>query len=343
MNKRVKQFFIIVGIAVVICCIYLGYRLSVKTIFNEDTVLGNTAGNLYNGGLFCKQGETIYFSNMDDDGALYSMDMNFSQVKKLSTDKACYINADNHYIYYSRQNWMKKNEIQGIFLFYVAGLYRIDKNGGDSKTLYSKPAGCSLLAGNYVYYQHYDKKTGLHLYKVKIDGTKNQLLSKDSILPASVHDNMLFFSTGSGSDNHYIYTMELGTNTIQTWYAGNCYLPIATDDGVYYISLSDGYAICRMSYDGSKHEILVNEFCSTYNISEDGQTLYYQIDGGNENRIACMDLTTGIQTTILEGNYKNIHVIGNYVFFRDYSETTTYMLDTKTGALNTFLAPVLEK
>ena len=31
---------------------------------------------------------------MNDDGALYSMNMNFSEVKKLHTDKACYINTD---------------------------------------------------------------------------------------------------------------------------------------------------------------------------------------------------------------------------------------------------------
>ena len=43
-----------------------------KTLYNKEFVLGNSAGNLYNGGLFCKQEDTIYFSNMNDDGALYT-------------------------------------------------------------------------------------------------------------------------------------------------------------------------------------------------------------------------------------------------------------------------------
>lgn len=343
MNKKLKSFLIVLGIVCITTCFYFLYRLNTKTLYNKEFVLGNSAGNLYNGGLFCKQEDTIYFSNMNDDGALYSMNTNFSEVKKLHTDKACYINTDENYIYYSRQNWKKKSEIEGVFLSYTYGLYRINKDGKHSKTLSSNPAGCSLLAGNTVYYQDYNKKEGLFLYKVNIDGGNRKLLLKENILPACVWNQSLYFATGSGSVNHYIYTMDLSTEFVQTWYAGNCYLPITTDNGIYYISLSDGYAICRMSFDGTEHEILVNEFCSTYNISEDGTMLYYQIDGGSNNRIACMDLISGTQKTILEGNYKNIHVIENYVFFRDFNETTTYLLNTTTDVLSTFTAPILEK
>lgn len=343
MNKKSKSFLIFFGIACIIACLYLLYRLTPNTIYNKEFVLGNTAGNLYNGGLFCRQKDTIYFSNLNDDGALYSMNMQFSEVKKIHNDKVCYLNADENYIYYSRQNWLKKSEFESVFLFYISGLYRITKDGKSSTLLSSKPTGCSLLAGNTLYYQDYDKNQGLFLYKVNIDGTDQKLLRTENILPACVRDHTLYFATGAGSPNHYIYTMDLTTEEVSPFYTGNCYLPIATEHGIYYISLSDGHTICRISYDGTEPETLVNEFCSTYNVSEDGTMLYYQIDGGSKNRIACMNLSTGTQTTILEGNYKNIHIIDNYVFFRDFNETTTYLLNSYSGVLNTFLAPVLEK
>lgn len=342
MNKHLKRVIGIGSIIIIAVCFYLIYRINTKIYYNEDSYIGNTAGNLYNGGIFCKQDETIYFSNFNDDGALYSMDLDFSHVKKINTDKACYINVDDHYIYYSKQNWTKENPVQSIFIYYTSGLYRINKNGKRTFSLYHDPVGVSLLAGNYVYYQHYNKETGLHFYKSKIDGTEKTKLSEYSIMPASVHNGALYYTTGSSAPNHNIYTLDLKTDTVQTFYEGNCYMPIATDQFVYYISLDDNYKIKRISYDKTINETLVNEFCSTFNISEDGTTLYYQIDGGNDNRIASMDLTTGTQTTIMDGDYKSIHVIDSYVFFRDFNETTTYLLDTAANTLSTFNAPVVD-
>ena len=57
-----------------------------KTQMNKGYVNGNTAGNLYNGGLFCESDGTIFFSNPSDGGKLYSMDSNGQNLKKLSND-----------------------------------------------------------------------------------------------------------------------------------------------------------------------------------------------------------------------------------------------------------------
>ena len=67
---------------------------------NEGYVTGNTAGNLYNGGLFCESEGVIYFSNLYDDGCLYSMLPDETDIKKLSTSRVTSINADSNYLYY---------------------------------------------------------------------------------------------------------------------------------------------------------------------------------------------------------------------------------------------------
>ncbi len=42
------------------------YKYSTRTRWNDSFVNGNTAGNLYNNGLFCEHNGTIYFSNPND-------------------------------------------------------------------------------------------------------------------------------------------------------------------------------------------------------------------------------------------------------------------------------------
>ena len=43
-----------------------------KQRYNDSYVNGNTAGNLYNYGMFCEHNGTIYFSNPNDSYRLYS-------------------------------------------------------------------------------------------------------------------------------------------------------------------------------------------------------------------------------------------------------------------------------
>ena len=66
---------------------------------------GNTAGNLYNAGIFCTAADgTIYFANPSDSSKLYSMNSDGSDLTKISDDVATFINADDNYIYYVRNN-----------------------------------------------------------------------------------------------------------------------------------------------------------------------------------------------------------------------------------------------
>ena len=92
MKKIIFGLLAIIFLAIVI---YFGTDLSAtKTKMNQGYVNGNTASNLYNGGLFCEYNDVIFFSNPSDGGKLYSMDSNGNNLKKLTDDVATYINAD---------------------------------------------------------------------------------------------------------------------------------------------------------------------------------------------------------------------------------------------------------
>lgn len=61
------------------------HHKSNETKFNDDYINGNTAGNLYNAGIFCTAADgTIYFANPSDSSKLYSMNSDGSDLTKIS-------------------------------------------------------------------------------------------------------------------------------------------------------------------------------------------------------------------------------------------------------------------
>ncbi len=48
---------------------------------NNDNAVGNTSGNLLNGGLFCEYDGKIYFANPNDYNRLYVMNSDCTDIK----------------------------------------------------------------------------------------------------------------------------------------------------------------------------------------------------------------------------------------------------------------------
>ena len=71
--KKTLPLVIIAVLAAIFVIIGIFDHQTNKIHYNTSYVNGNTAGNLYNAGLFCESNGTIFFSNPDDDYRLYSM------------------------------------------------------------------------------------------------------------------------------------------------------------------------------------------------------------------------------------------------------------------------------
>ena len=113
MKRKTK---LIIAIIILAISLILYLKFYNRTRFNDSYVNGNLSGNLYNEGLFCENGGTIFFSNADDGGRLYSMDSSGTKLKKLSDDNVKYINADSNYVYYVRSN-SGNNDKYAVFSF----------------------------------------------------------------------------------------------------------------------------------------------------------------------------------------------------------------------------------
>lgn len=329
--------------AIFICLIallFISVAIDKMTLKNDGTVLGNSAGNLYNGGLFCEFNDKIYFANHKDDNSLYRMNASdCSGIEKLHDDRICYLNADENYLFYSRMNHQREEGFASIFTFYNTGLYRLNrKNGRNLHCIYRNPCGLSLLYGNELFFQHYRDDQGLSLYKIATNGDNESKVSSEALLPANVTDGLLYYA-GVNQD-HYLHTLDPATGETTTILERNIYFPIVRDEGIYFMTLGD-YAIHRYNPAENTSEKLISEPCSSYNISNDGRYLYYQIDRTDNNRICVLDLNTMTSTTILEGDFGQIHVTSNYVFFTDFAETEVYAYATDdSGSLNRFNPPV---
>lgn len=338
-KKVLIILFFITGIAFGVIFVYSSGR----TYLNDEGLVGNTSGNIYNGGLFSERDRKIYFSNDNDDGSLYVMNSNSDadSIKKLHNDKAAYINVDENYIYYLRANNTRENSSGSILMFNNTGIYRIKQNGKGLKLISSNPGSHVTVIGNHVYYQNYDVEAGLFLYRNQTDGTLERLLLREAVIPTGIINNKLYY-VGVNED-HNINALDLSSFTNRPCIEGNFAYPIFMGDYIYYMDQSNNYSINRMNMDGSDRTVLVNNRTSTYNITNSGKYLYYQIDELDKSKICRMDLTTFENEVLLDGYYKQIHVTENYVFFKDFNNENTYIVSADgSSKLGTFNPPKLE-
>jgi hypothetical protein len=306
------------------------------TMYSDEAATGNTSTNLLNGGLFAKSGDKIYFANPYDQNSLYSMNLELGKVKKVYDDYVSYINASGKYIFYTRRNDKKGNQGNALFSLSTTGLYRIQTNGHSMGQLYRNPTQTATLFGNNIYYQHYDDTDGLLLYRVGIDGKEDTLLLKEGAAPNVVMDNTIYY-TGTESDHniHKISTQGDGASVIcEGNFTGLSY----ANGYLYCLDMANDYTLCRLNLDGSDLTHLTQERVSTYNVSTDGSTVYFQVDNGDDNGLYALDIDSGSQSLLRSGNFNYYHVIDDYLFFEDYDGSSAYVMDTSTEQISDFLS-----
>lgn len=336
MIKSIKRIFIFLIILTVVTLGSLYLYTHDRTFFNGENEIGNATANIYNGGLFSEQDGYVYFSNANDDGSLYVTDSNLVNFEKIHDDKAVFINVDQNYIYYVRANNTRENNSGNILMYNNTGIYRINQKGANLKAVSHSPGAYLSLKGNHLYYQKYDVEKGLFLYQNSIDCSKERLLLKDAVIPASITEKQLYYA--GYSKNHNLNAIDLSSYNAKSVHDGSFLYPNFQNNYLYYINIEDNYKIYRANQDGSNPVVLVDDRCSTYNITNSGKYLYYQVDHGDNSRISRLNLETQESEKLLDGDYKQIHVTDNYVFFRDFEDTTTFVIPAdgvaKVGTFN---------
>lgn len=341
MKKIIPKILLVLLILVIIAFGIKTY-LEGKTKFNNSPVNGNTIGNLYNAGLFCEKDGKIYFSNPDDNGCLYVMDADQSNLQKLNADSVMYINVDDNYIYYVRNNDAKKSSSEyPYFSFNNNSLCRTDLEGKNVKILDENPCIYAALTGNYIYYLHYDTEDATTLYKVKIDGTEKKQVLSYYVFNCSMVGSTFYYS-GTG-DNGDLYRYDTLTDSHTDIYPCTCYKPVAQDDSnFFYMDYDKNNKLVHLNTEFQTENILSDDSVDLFNLY--GSTIYYQ-KYSQENPAICKIKTDGSEPeTLALGNYKNINVTSHYVYFQNAITGETYYMSTNNpGAILTFHPGVQNK
>ena len=290
-----------------------------ETKFNSGFINGNTAGNLYNGGAFCEINGTVFFSNPSDAGKLYSMDSSGGNLKKLADDIPTYINADENYVYYVRNNPGDNLDFSYV-AFYRNALVRIDHDGKNIVILDTEPSMYATLLGNYIYYLHYNEDDGSMLYKVRIDGSEQRKVSDRAMFTCNA-DGQYFYYNGMDSDGN-IHRFDTVADTTVTVYEGNCFQPIVDGDDVYYIDGNTDYSIIHTNLKFNNPTYVTRDSVDAYNVY--GSYIYYQ-RFDEDGSAFCVIKNDGTEFQIIrEGDFCDIHVTSYYVFFREYHSGEFY-------------------
>lgn len=314
---------VIIGLIIILLLgglIFLGTRVTnPETKMNTGYVNGNTAGNLYNGGLFCEHNGMIFFSNPSDGGKLYSMDSSGNNLTKLSDDRATYINVDDNYVYYVRNNPGESLDFEFVS-FHRNALVRMDYDGKNVVVLDTEPSLYAALLGNYIYYVHYDEVEASTLYKVRIDGEELQQVSTEPVFTCST-DGQYFYYHGMDRDGN-IHRFNTANDTSTVVYEGNCFQPIISDNNVYYIDGNTDYSIIHTNLQFDNPTYITRDSVDSYNVH--GSYIYYQ-RFDEDGSALCVIKNDGTEFQVIrEGDYCDIHVTSFYVFFRDYHSEKMY-------------------
>ncbi len=311
MNKIIRNIILVVIFIVIVGAIVAGIILN-RFEYNDDDAVGNTAGNLYNGGLFCESDGYIYFANPNDSNQLYRMDEDGDNIKKIHSDKAQYINVYNDYIYYVRYNHDSGQEV--VFRGNVFGVYRLKTGDTTAEELYGEMANSLVLTGNKLYFQSYNDKDLIEVKSVEIDGKNLEKISTDDYLPLSVYEGGIYYSNVDG--NHNIVKMDTEDNSKVTVKVGNYFMPIVEEDILYYIDVEAGYHLVKEDLATGEKTVITEDRCINYNVSTKYGVIYYQCENDEEDHRLMMTDLDGKDTVVVGiGDFTNIHITKNYTYY----------------------------
>ena len=318
MSKQVKTTLIIISIVVVLAGLGVLTYFTTRIPMNPPGTVGNTAGNLNNGGLFCEYDGTVYFSVHKNGGGLLTMNPDESNVRRLTNQKAVNILAGGSYLYYFQTGAATTNE-SGLWQMQgVTSFNRCKLNGKDSTVMTTDTVVKGQLVNNYLYLLTVSN-TAISFYKVRIDNTDRVDLADYDINPASAENGMIYYS--GTETNHYLYTLNTANDATNEFWRGNVWYPIKQGDYVYYMDVANNYRLCRYSISQNGIEVLTQDRVDCFNVGNG--YIYYQKNSATDPQLICMQLNGANPFTVAYGDYTNINMTSRYVYFQSFDDDDT--------------------
>lgn len=323
-----KKLILIFSIVFVVFAALIASRYLKNFLYrNPEGTVGNTAGNLNNGGLFVQVGDKVYFGNGYDGGKLYVMNADETEIKKLSDIKPQYLNADEHYIYYYLNDAQTPSGLGG-FTVQLLGVYRMDHKGKHTESLDRILCTMVKLADNTLFYVPYDENEQLSLCGMDVRTKETEKLLDFEMNPASVYGGSIYYN--GVEDDHYLYRYNPALKSRETLYEGNVWNPDMQGDYVYFMNVADNYKLCRYEMSGGEVETLTQDRIDCYLVC--GNYIIYQKNSQTEPALMVMNTDGSNPQVIAEGNYTGLNATSQFVYFTEFgNRVPVYRVSLQSG------------
>lgn len=339
MNKKTKHNLKIILALVIFLLLLTGLTvfnyITSKVPSNPISYVGNTPGNIQNGGYFATNSEDgrIYFSNAYDNGYMYSMNPDETDIKKVNGSNSKFICPSGKYVYYYIDT-----ATGGTGLGYViktVGLYRSKTNGKDAACLDREAVISMQLIGDYIYYEKYDNQNIPKLFKIKTDKSESILVSDEILDPANAYNGTIYYN-GTGK-NHYLYALNTQTDTAYTMFEGNIWFPQYSNGYIYYLDVPNNYRLCRYNPSTQTVDVLTEDRVDCYNVSD--AYIFYQKSDKDFPALMKIRIDGSSPEKIMDGVYKDINLTSNYAYFRSFQDPNNiYHVPINGGSVGFFNA-----
>ncbi len=311
MNKRIV---LVVSIITILCVGAMTlYFISKQVPMNPDAS-GNIAGNLHNSGLFFEMDGKVYFSNVNDNYSLYSMNPDETKPKRLTTMRTLYISGADGFLYFYMDSTKKSGKVSGLgAATNQFGIYRCRANGKDQTCMLRDFCGQMQLCGEYVYYQ--GTTNGGTLNKIKLDKSEKQEVAAEAISPVC-YDNGVIYYTGVKSDHslHALYTKN-GDVTSDVL-SGHYFFPVVKNGYIYYMNGDSNYSLWRTSLSTGATDIITTDRLDCYTM--DDNFIYYSRANADNYALMRCNLDGSNPVMMYQGVVNSLNVTSKYLYFKVY-------------------------
>lgn len=310
-------------LVVLIIILILGLVMAPKYLLKErietypaDTV-GNTAGNLNNGGYFCEADGVVYFANFYDNGTLYCMSPDESGIRKLNNQTIRFLNAAGSHLYYFQADNRNGSDLGSVLK--STGLYRSTTEGKNLTCLKRGTIDTLLLVGNSIYFQYYEDTKVFTMHRIGTSGQDDMQVTDYIANPACAYGTNIYFH--GTTDDHNLYRLDTTTNEIDRIFGGSLWNPMYSDGWIYYMDLSQHYALSRLELNSGTVETLTTDRVEFFNVSDD--YVFYQTVDSETPALKRINKDGSGMVTLAEGVYHNLCLTSRYLYFSEYGDDTT--------------------
>ncbi|GLC29699.1 DUF5050 domain-containing protein [Clostridium omnivorum] len=245
---------------------------------NGSISIGNTSGNILNGGYAALDSSYRYYRNGEDGGKLYRAKVDGTEKVKLNDDSVESINVIGNWIYYRN-------------LLDSSSIYRIKNDGTERSRIVSDNFSNFIVEGGWIYY--YSSYDSSRIYRISTSGQNRSKVVDASSDTFTVNSGQLYYINKDVNNALYkvdlttLASIKISSDVVGKFdvYRGNIYYSnLASNKNLYSIDLDGGNL--KKILDASVDSINLSEGWLYYNNASDNKMYKYKLDGTSNTKIS---------------------------------------------------------